>query len=150
MGIPLRTKGRIQTERLTRKPYSPQDAAALTGLLTHAEIARFFMVPDFETMEQATAYAEKLMRFSQTDDTQHLEYGIYLAEQLIGFVHDCGMGFRKVTAGCFTDNTASRRVMEPCGMKPTGLVSEEYRHILHPRYDYAIGWPKQPTQHTTE
>ena len=38
------------------------------------------------------------------------------------------MGFRKVTAGYFAENTASRRVMEKCGMQQTAVTDEvEYR-----------------------
>ena len=42
------------------------------------------------------------------------------------------MGFRKVTAGYFVENTASRRVMEKCGMKQSDQTEEiEYRGRLH-------------------
>ena len=34
------------------------------------------------------------------------------------------MGFRKVTAGYFAENTASRRVMEKCGMRREGVLRE--------------------------
>lgn len=35
------------------------------------------------------------------------------------------MGFRKVTAGFFEENTASRHVMEKCGMQQTTVTDEE-------------------------
>lgn len=35
------------------------------------------------------------------------------------------MGFQKVTAGFFTGNTASLRVMEKCGMQQTDVTGEE-------------------------
>lgn len=42
------------------------------------------------------------------------------------------MGFQKITAGFFVENTASRRVMEKCGMKQSDFTDEEeYRGILH-------------------
>ena len=47
----------------------------------------------------------------------------------------CEMGFRKVTAGYFAENVASRHVMEKCGMQMTDVTDEEeYRgkhHICH-------------------
>ena len=44
----------------------------------------------------------------------------------------CEMGFRKVTAGYFSENTASLRVMEKCGMQKTTMTDEEdYRGKLH-------------------
>ncbi len=167
MGLPIRKKAAIHTQRLTLKPYAPEDVEQLAGLLTNREITKTFMVPDFETMDQASALAQKLVAFSRLEDTQHLEYGIYLEDQLIGFINDCGigdteieigyvihpayqgrgyateavgaviaelreMGFRKVTAGFFAENTASRRVMEKCGMKQSDVTDEEeYRGVLH-------------------
>lgn len=45
------------------------------------------------------------------------------------------MGFRKVMAGFFEENTASRRVMEKSGMQLNDLVEEEeYRGIIHKCY----------------
>ena len=167
MALPIRKKARIETERLTIKPYAPEDAAGLAGLLLHPEITKTFMVPQFESPEQTEELANKLIWFSRTEDTAHLEYGIYLGDTLIGFVNDCGtedeeieigyvihpdyqghgyateavrailcelreMGFRKVTAGFFAENTASRRVMEKCGMHQTAVMDEEeYRGERH-------------------
>lgn len=167
MGLPIKKKESIQTERLELKPYSQQDSEKLVGLITNYEISRTFMVPDFETTDQASAFVNKLISFSWVEDTQHLEYGIYLDDNLIGFINDCGiqdneieigyvihpayqgqgyateavkviieelreMGFQKITAGFFVENTASRRVMEKCGMKQSDFTDEEeYRGILH-------------------
>lgn len=167
MGLPIKKKDSIQTERLELKPYSQQDSEKLVGLITNYEISRTFMVPDFETTDQASAFVNKLISFSWVEDTQHLEYGIYLDDNLIGFINDCGiqdneieigyvihpayqgqgyateavkviieelreMGFQKITAGFFVENTASRRVMEKCGMKQSDFTDEEeYRGILH-------------------
>lgn len=42
------------------------------------------------------------------------------------------MGFRTVTAGYFAENTASRRVMEKCGMHPIPRTDEiPYRGAVH-------------------
>lgn len=167
MTLPLRKKALIRTERLALKPCSMADADALAGLLTNSEITKTFMVPDFESPEQAKALAEKLIAFGQIEDTAHLEYGIYRNGALIGFISDCGieddeieigyvvhpdfqghgyateavramlgalreMGFRKVTAGYFQENDASRRVMEKCGMARTSKTDEiDYRGERH-------------------
>ena len=81
----------IQTERLTLKPYSGQDVEPLVNLITNREIAKTFMVPDFETAEHTVALANKLISFSQVNDTQHPEYGIYPGGKLIGSINDCGI-----------------------------------------------------------
>lgn len=42
------------------------------------------------------------------------------------------MGFKKITAGCFEENIASRRVMEKCGMQLIEKSNiEEYRGVSH-------------------
>ena len=174
MGRPIQKKALIQTERLTLKPFSLSDTDRLADLLTDQQITKTFMVTDFETAAQACALAEKLIRFSQIDDTRHLEYGIYVHGRLIGFINDCGieddsieigyaihpdeqgkgyateavravlrelreMGFKKVTAGFFSGNSASRRVMEKCGMKQNELVSHiDYRGVLHKCFHFEI------------
>jgi len=133
------------------------------------------MVPDLKTTEQVTALAETLISFSQIEDVEHLAYGIYADDRLIGFINDCGMendtieigyvihpdyqgkgyateavhmmikellkmGFRKVKAGYFEENEASRRVMEKCGMKQLSYTDEiEYRGITHKCLYYEAG-----------
>lgn len=167
MTLPIKKKAKIQTERLTIKPYAPEDVDGLVDLLTNPEITRTFMVPQFESREQMEDLAKKLIGFSREEDTKHLEYGIYSNGKIIGFVNDCGieeeeieigyvvhpdyqghgyateavqavlyelreMGFRKVSAGCFAENTASRRVMEKCGMRQNDDTDEEeYRGERH-------------------
>ena len=133
------------------------------------------MVPDLKTTEQVTALAETLISYSQIEDVEHLAYGIYADDRLIGFINDCGMendtieigyvihpdyqgkgyateavhmmikellkiGFRKVKAGYFEENEASRRVMEKCGMKQLSYTDEiEYRGITHKCLYYEAG-----------
>lgn len=60
----------------------------------------------------------------------------YAAEAVRAVIGELrGMGFRKVLAGYFEGNTASRRVMEKCGMRPTGdTEEEEYRGKLFKCY----------------
>ena len=167
MNLPIQKKPCIRTKRLTLRPFVPEDTAQLVALLTHPEVTKTFMVPDFATPEQAVALAERLIAMSRPEDTRHLEYGICLCGRLIGFINDCGieedeieigyvmhpdeqghgyateavravlaelrdMGFRRVTAGYFEGNEASRRVMEKCGMQPIAYTDEEeYRGVRH-------------------
>ena len=49
------------------------------------------------------------------------------------------LGFHEVRAGFFIENIASRRVMEKCGMKPTGEEDMiEYKGIMHRCAYYSI------------
>lgn len=166
MKLPIQKKAGIETERLVLKPYTEQDVDGLIELLTNPEVTRTFMVPDTD-LPGMKKLAEKLVEFSQPEDTEHLEYGVYLDGKIIGFVNDCGaeedaieigyvihprcqghgyateavravlaelreMGFKKVAAEYFAENTASLRVMEKCGMRQTDRTDEEeYRGRRH-------------------
>ena len=99
MGLPIRKKALIQTERLMLRPFSAENTERLVDIITNEEIAKTFMLPVFETIDQAVALAEKLIAFSRPEDIQHLEYGIYLGEQLIGFINDCGMRDNEIEIG---------------------------------------------------
>lgn len=167
MARSIRKKAVIQTERLTLKPYSKQDTNGLIDILTAPEVTDTFMVPEMESRRCLEELVQKLIVFSQIEDDKHLEYGIYLKGQLIGFVNDCGieddeieigyaihpryqgqgyaaeavravmtelreMGFQRIAAGYFSENTASLRVMQKCGMQQTDQTEEiEYRGRKH-------------------
>ena len=172
----LNKKASIQTQRLTLHVILEKDTEQLVQLLTNHEITKTFMVPDLKTPEQVTALAETLISFSQIEDVEHLAYGIYTDDWLIGFINDCDMendtieigyvihpdyqgkgyateavhamieellkmGFRKVKAGYFEENVASRRVMEKCGLKQLSYTDEiEYRGIVHKCFYYEAGY----------
>lgn len=157
----------IKTRRLELKSYRSCDNEQLIKILTNTEITETFMVPEFKSEKQVLDLVCKLIEFSKTEDTNHLEYGIYFNDTLIGFINDCGiedeeieigyvihpdykgqdyateavsaaiqdlfrMGFKKITAGYFEENIASRRVMEKCGMHQTDETDEEeYRGVKH-------------------
>ena len=174
MTLAIRKKACIPTERLVLRPYEAADVERLCALLTDERITGTFLVPKFQSKAEAIALAERLVGFSALEDTVHLEYGIVLGGELIGFVNDCGieedtieigyvvdpaywgkgyateavravlrelkeMGFRKVTAGFFEENPASRKVMKKCGMTPAGLMEEEeYRGEIHRCFYYEL------------
>ena len=87
----LNKKASIQTQRLTLHVILEKDTEQLVQLLTNHEITKTFMVPDLKTPEQVTALAETLISFSQIEDVEHLAYGIYTDDWLIGFINDCDM-----------------------------------------------------------
>ena len=91
MALPIKKKAKIQTERLNLKPYSEQDIDSLIDLLTNPEITSTFMVPKMESRSCEEELVRKLIAFSQAEDTENLEYGVYLGESIIVFVNDCGI-----------------------------------------------------------
>lgn len=87
----INKKASIQTQRLTLQVILEKDIEQLVQLLTNNEITKTFMVSDFKTPEQVTALAETFISFSQIEDVEHLAYGIYTDDRLIGFINDCSM-----------------------------------------------------------
>lgn len=77
---------KIQTARLELKPYSDNDLEDMVCILCNDEIKKTFMIPDFETKEDAIKLFYKLKERSLVEE--HFEYGVYLNGQLIGFVND--------------------------------------------------------------
>ncbi|MGN0427580.1 MAG: GNAT family N-acetyltransferase [Agathobacter sp.] len=165
--IIIEKKEVICSERLMIRPYRTTDRDRLVEILTNTEIAKTFMIPEYETKAEYYELADKLIAYSQIENKTHLEYGVYLGDILIGTVNDCGfddetieigylihpdyqgkgyatevlkvmisevreMGFKKIIAGFFEDNIASRRVMEKSGMYLTDRIEEQkYRGKIH-------------------
>lgn len=92
-------KRSVSTPRLVLKPYIPEDRAQLVELLRNEEITKTFMVPDYPELHQYEELADKLIAFSQPEDENHLEYGIFLEEKLIGFVNDCEFTDEEIEIG---------------------------------------------------
>ena len=93
----------INTKRLQLKPFSINDETTLISLLTNENITKTYMVPEFESMEQVKALASKLINMSQINDVNHLVYGIYLNNTLIGFINDCGFNDEEIEIGYVID-----------------------------------------------
>lgn len=91
------TNKTIKTKRLEIKPYQDADQAAMIELLTNQEIKETFMIPDFQTEEAAIAMFHKLKAYSYSDE--HYERGIYLNQQLIGFVNDVDVADGSIELG---------------------------------------------------
>lgn len=76
----------IKTKRLEIKPYEDADENAMIELLTNEKIKKNFMIPDFQTEEEVINMFKKLQKLSQSEE--NYEYGIYMGNELIGFVND--------------------------------------------------------------
>lgn len=76
----------IKTERLIIKSYSETDRADMLALLTEPKIKETYMIPDFQSDEDADNMFEKLLRWSHS--AEHFEKGIYFENRLIGFIND--------------------------------------------------------------
>ncbi len=76
----------LKTNRLEMKPYQDNDQDAMIELLTNQRIREGFILPEFETENDAVGMFKKLQAYSLSD--KHYERGIYKEDQLIGFVND--------------------------------------------------------------
>lgn len=72
--------------RVQLKAYDEKDLERLKYLVTNEEIKKTFMIPDFQSEEDLIKMVNKLMEWSRSNE--HYERGIYLENQLIGFVVD--------------------------------------------------------------
>lgn len=90
-----------QADWLTLKPYTDRDEARMIALLTHDEIKKTFMLPDFATREDASAMFQRLKRLSEVKE--HYERGVYLDGVLIGFVNDVEIESRQIELGYVID-----------------------------------------------
>lgn len=89
----------MQTETAHNKALFRAGRRTVSQAHHESQIAKTFMVPDFETAEHTVALANKLISFSQVNDTQHPEYGIYPGGKLIGSINDCGIEENELEIG---------------------------------------------------
>ncbi len=87
----------IQTERLILRSYRDHDQEDMIRLLTNETIKETFMIPEFNSKEEAIQMFQKLQAWSKSKD--HYEVGIYLDEKLIGFLNDVMMEQDKIELG---------------------------------------------------
>lgn len=76
----------LHTRRLTLKPFSENDMERVISVLCNEEVRKTYMVPDFESREQAERMFTHLRDCSL--DKSRFVYGIYLKDTLVGFLND--------------------------------------------------------------
>lgn len=89
MNILIKQKESIKTKRLVLKSLSMNDIVDLVLLLTDEEVGKTYIIPSYDTKEEYVSLAKKLIEFSKVSKENHLFYGIYLNDRLIGFINDC-------------------------------------------------------------
>jgi len=85
----------IETERLLLEGLSENDRESVIDILTNEQVKQTYMIPDFESREQAGELFEGLMKLSERED--RFVRGIFLKKEssvkgcLIGLVNDVGI-----------------------------------------------------------
>lgn len=87
----------IRTARLVLRPLVPSDLDDMLPLLCSNKVNATYMLPDFTAREDAIKLFERLRILSHS--AEHLLFGIYLADQLIGFLNDTGFSDGMVEVG---------------------------------------------------
>ena len=80
-------KDLIQTERLTLHNIEEKDEECMLNIFFNEKIKKTYMIPDFDDISEAKNLFRKFIELSNSDE--HFVYGIYLNEELVGFVNDC-------------------------------------------------------------
>ncbi|TCL53907.1 RimJ/RimL family protein N-acetyltransferase [Kineothrix alysoides] len=91
----------ITTKRLVIKPYSDEDQGDMILLLVNEKVKETYIIPDFNTRDEALSMFKKIQKLSYSDD--HYEFGIYKDNQLIGWVNDVYKDAVKIELGYVID-----------------------------------------------
>ena len=87
----------IRTERLILKPLSEVDQNAVIRILTDDTVKKTYLLPDFQTEEQAVKLFNVLKEYSTSE--KHYVRGIYLNDKLIGFLNDVAFRDGRIELG---------------------------------------------------
>lgn len=83
-------KNGISTERLLLKPFAQSDRERLAGMLMDEEVSKTYMVPQYPDKQGYLELADTVISCSSPENKERLVYGIYLNNELIGLLNDCG------------------------------------------------------------
>ncbi len=87
----------IETERLVLKPLSDSDRDNMIELLTNSEIKKTYMLPDFESEEQAEKLFLRLKEGSLAEKVYQV--GIFLDGEVIGYANEVERDGDKIELG---------------------------------------------------
>lgn len=98
----MNKKPELITHRLVLKSIEDKDQASMIKMLNDPKIKKTYMLPDLESKEQENNFFDKLKDLTTTKE--HIVYGIYHADRLIGFINDVCMTSDSVEVGYFIDS----------------------------------------------
>ena len=86
-----------KTSRLHIRPLREADAEAVIDLLTNAQVAQTYMLPDFGCREEAYPLFQRLLALSR--DTGRYVAGIYLEDRFIGLLNETDKESSEIEVG---------------------------------------------------
>ena len=87
----------FKTERLEVKSISNADRAAVIDLLTDGVVKQTYMLPDFQSREEAVKLFERLKDLSMRED--RYVAGIYLGQEFIGILNETEVSGSNIELG---------------------------------------------------
>lgn len=126
----------IKTKRLEIRPYEDKDRAAMIGLLTNEEIKKTYMIPDFKDKQELERMLHKLDGYSHSKE--HYVRGIYLNNELIGFVNDVEIVDGTIEIGYLIHPSQKGRgyATEAVGAVISDLFSRGYKEVLAAAFEH--------------
>ncbi len=120
----------IVTKRLVLSALSESDKGAFFSLMQEEGISKTYMVPSFESKEKEDRFYERIT--SLCLDSSHFVRGIYLNNELIGFINDCGVEGKQIEIGYFIDQKQWNKgyATEAFSAAIKELFSQGYERIL--------------------
>ena len=89
----------LNTKRLSLHAIEDKDQEALIEIITDPLVTKSYMIPDFDSKENAILYFKKLKDITYSD--KYIVYGIYLKDKIIGFINSVSIEDKEVEMGYF-------------------------------------------------
>ena len=92
-------KEAIVTRRLTLKSFIDRDKDVFITIVKDPLVKKTYMLPDFASIEEEEAFFQRLKK-ATLDDTRFV-YGIYLNNEIIGFINEVSKEEDSIEIGYF-------------------------------------------------
>ena len=117
----------IHTSRLVLREINEYDAESALDILTHKEVSKTFLLPDFKCREDALPVFESLKRTSH--DPARFVYGIYLDGNMIGFLNEVEKNGTEIETSVYE----GAKTVEAC---LAIIESSKTGKIVYPDYNF--------------
>ena len=98
----MNKKSELITYRLVLKSIEDKDKASMIKMVNDHKIKKTYMLPDFESEEEELKFFEKIKNLTYSNE--HIVYGIYQNDRLIGFINDVSITPECIEVGYFIDS----------------------------------------------
>ena len=98
----MNKKPLLKTYRLVLKNIEDKDKECMIKMAKDPKIKKTYMLPDLENDEQETAFFNRIKNLTWSNE--HISYGIYHSDRLIGFINDVVISGDTIEVGYFIDS----------------------------------------------